>query len=428
MKQNQDHARVLLVGLNGVNNTGAEARVLATIDDVRAVLGPDAGITIPSLDVAATRRYVQEDANLRVVPIPSLYFATLRRLVREHDLVLLVEGSVYMDTWTPFLLYYFLWATHCAHAFGKPCLAYAVDVGKASPLNRWLIRFEASKTDLLVTRTYAGAETLRSWGVTAPMDTTADTALTMRTDPADEGWVKRAWPEASGIVGLSVVDFYLWPLVFRLKGPHEHCYRWPYFFSRSPERIQASAALAEGYAALADRIAVEQDRSIALVCMEQVDELLAREVHRRMVQSGRARIFSARDYNASQMALLLRGLDLLVASRYHASVLSLAGHVPQVAVGHDLRLRTLYAELGLLDGYFVEPHAPDMFTVLGQHVEQLLANSAAERNILRRSYEDLLARARRNAGILRTFAQAHGWVQALPERVEWQTAHYGGVI
>jgi hypothetical protein len=57
-----------------------------------------------------------------------------------------------------------------------------------------------------------------------------------------------------------------------------------------------------------------------------------------------------------------------------------------------------------------------------------LANSAAERNILRRSYEDLLARARRNAGILRTFAQAHGWVQALPERVEWQTAHYGGVI
>lgn len=427
-KQNQDHARVLLVGLNGVNNTGAEARVLATIDDVRAVLGPDADITIPSLDVAATRRYVQEDAHLRVVPIPSLFFATLRCLVREHDLVLLVEGSVYMDTWTPFLLYYFLWATHCAHAFGKPCLAYAVDVGRASPLNRWLIRHEASKTDLLVTRTCAGAETLRSWGVTAPMDVTADTALTMRTDPADEGWLKRAWPEAAGIVGFSVVDFYLWPLVFRLRGPREHCYCWPYFFSRSLERVQAGAALAAGYAALADRIVIGQDKSIALICMEQVDELLAREVHRRMVQADRARIFSAREYNASQMALLLRGLDLLVASRYHASVLSLAGQVPQVAVGHDLRLRTLYAELGLLDGHFVEPYAPDMFKVLGQHVEQLLISSAAERDILCRGYDDLLARARRNAGILRTFAQAHGWVQALPERAGWQMAPSGGVI
>jgi polysaccharide pyruvyl transferase WcaK-like protein len=128
------------------------------------------------------------------------------------------------------------------------------------------------------------------------------------------------------------------------------------------------------------------------------------------------------------MALLLRGLDLLVASRYHASVLSLAGQVPQVAVGHDLRLRTLYAELGLLDGYFVEPYAPDMFKVLGQHVEQLLISSAAERDILCRGYDDLLARARRNAGILRTFAQAHGWVQALPERAGWQMAPSGGVI
>jgi polysaccharide pyruvyl transferase WcaK-like protein len=428
MKQHQENARVLLVGLNGVNNTGAEARVLAIIDDVRAVLGPDTTLTVPSLDVAATRRYVREDAHLHVVPIPSVYFAALRRLVHEHDLVLLCEGSVYMDTWTPFLLYYFLWATHCAHAFGKPCLAYAVDVGKASPLNRRLIRREASKTDLLVTRTYAGAETLRSWGVTAPLDVTADTALTMHTDPADEGWVQRAWPEAAGIVGFSMVDFYLWPLVFRLRGPQEHCYRWPYYFSRSPERVQASAALAAGYAALADRIVVEQGRSIALICMEQVDEILAHEVHRRMAQAGRARVFSARAYNASQMALLLRGLDLLVASRYHASVLSLAGHVPQVAVGHDLRLKTLYAELGLLDGYFVEPHAPHMLTLLGRHVEQLLADSTAERDILCRGHNNLLVRARRNAGILRTFARAHGWVQALPEHVDWQMVPSGGVL
>ena len=31
--------------------------------------------------------------------MPSVFLATTRRLVREHDLVVLVEGSAYMDTW-----------------------------------------------------------------------------------------------------------------------------------------------------------------------------------------------------------------------------------------------------------------------------------------------------------------------------------------
>jgi polysaccharide pyruvyl transferase WcaK-like protein len=409
----RDRARVLLVGLNGVNNTGAEARVLAAIDDVRAALGPETFITVPSLDVANTRRYVHENADLRVVPVPSLYFAAVRRLVREHDLILLVEGSVYMDTWTSFLLWYFLWATRCARAFGKPCMAYAVDVGEVSRFNRRLVRREASKTDLLVTRTYAAAETLRSWGVTAPMDVAADTALTMRTDPADEGWVRRAWPEAeAGLVGFSVVDFYLWPLVFRLWGPRERRYRWPYFFSRSPERLKSSADLAKGYAALADRIVTKKGKYVALICMEEVDEPLAGEVHRRMAHAGRARIFSAREHDASRMTALLRGLDLLVTSRYHASVLSLDGQVPQVAVGHDLRLKTLYDELGLLNEYFVDSRSPDMFAVLSDRVERLLTDTTLERSTLRRGYDDLMARARRNEEILRTFARAHGWTLA----------------
>ena len=35
--------------------------------------------------------------------------------MRQQDMVLLVEGSAYMDTWTSALLWAFLWTTHCAH-------------------------------------------------------------------------------------------------------------------------------------------------------------------------------------------------------------------------------------------------------------------------------------------------------------------------
>ena len=53
------------------------------------------------------------------------------------------------------------------------------------------------------------------------------------------------------------------------------------------------------------------------------------------------------------MTTLLRSLDLLV-TRYHAAVLSMAAAVPQLAVGHDLRLVSLYQELGLAEDLFVK--------------------------------------------------------------------------
>jgi polysaccharide pyruvyl transferase WcaK-like protein len=87
--------------------------------------------------------------------------------------------------------------------------------------------------------------------------------------------------------------------------------------------------------------------------MEQLDEPFALDIHRRLAVPQMARVFSAREHDASRMTVLLRSLDLLVTSRYHACVLSLAAHVPQVAVGHDLRLETIYRELGLAPEFFV---------------------------------------------------------------------------
>ncbi|HEX2980135.1 MAG TPA: hypothetical protein VHO48_07715 [Anaerolineaceae bacterium] len=162
----QPARKVLLLGYSGANNTGAEALLLADIEDVRAVLGPQAVITIPSINPPNLRRYVKETSNLRIVPLPTIYFATLRRLVRENDLVMLVEGSTYMDTWSSALLWAYLWTTHCAAVMGKPCLAYAVDAGEIkSGFNRWLVRNVASKTSMIINRSPAAAARMRAFGV-----------------------------------------------------------------------------------------------------------------------------------------------------------------------------------------------------------------------------------------------------------------------
>jgi len=164
-REGSEPPRVLLVGYNGKNNTGSEARLLSIIDDVRAVFGARVHITVPTLNQENLKRYLKESPTVHIVPIPTIYYLALRRLVKRSDLVLLTEGSCYMDTWGSPLLWAFLWTTRCAKRFGVPCIAYAVDTGHLSDSNKERVRKHASKTDLIITRTKVAADRLVSYGV-----------------------------------------------------------------------------------------------------------------------------------------------------------------------------------------------------------------------------------------------------------------------
>jgi polysaccharide pyruvyl transferase WcaK-like protein len=404
-----DGPRVLAVGYSGANNTGAEALLRADLEDLRAVLGGRAHITVPSLNPANLRRYLREAPDLTIAPIPTIFFGAIRRLVRASDVVVLVEGSAYMDTWTSALLWFFLWATRCAEVEGKPCLAYAVDAGELSPWNQALVRSVASSTDLIVTRSRAAADRLRGWGVTAPIRSTADNALTFVPEPEDEGWVQRVWPEAvEGPVGLAIVNFFRFPVVIRPWGSRRDRYRWPYYFSTSARRRRAGEVLAAGYARVADRIVEQHGRPVALIAMEELDEPTCRAVLARMRHPDRARVFSSRDRDASEIAVLLRSLRALVTSRYHAAILSLAGRVPQIAVGHDLRLSSLYDELGLGE-FLLRPSSPSVFGRIDELLDQLLGDPDGQALALRAGYEEHLGLARRNRELLGSFLAEHGW-------------------
>jgi polysaccharide pyruvyl transferase WcaK-like protein len=153
-------------------------------------------------------------------------------------------------------------------------------------------------------------------------------------------------------------------------------------------------------------------KSVALIGMEGLDEAMLHQVHGFMAHPEQARIFSSREYNASQMVSILRSLTLLLTSRYHACVLSLAAQVPQIAIGHDLRLKTIYQELGLFENFFVEPDTQDLYESVHARVERLLENPACVQDTLQRGYQKHRRDARRNRSLLMDFVQAHGWVQA----------------
>lgn len=412
--------KVLLGGYNGANNTGSETRLISIIEDVRTLFGPDVMITVPTLNEKNLRRYIKEDSTLKIVPIPSIYFFSLRKIVKEHDLVLLVEGSCYMDTWTSALLWAFLWITRCAYSYNIPCVAYAVDAGDLSRINRFLVKREASKTDLIITRTKYAADKLSEIGVTAPIEHTADCAFTFKTEPKDENTLLKIWEKEghhqskNGYVGLAIVDFHLWPVIMRPWGRKENLYKWPYYFSRSSDRVKKSSKLAEAWAFEADRIIKEHGKNIVIICMEELDEPLAVMIKDKMKNSKNAVIISSRNYNASQITQVLRKLDLLITSRYHAAVLSLEKKIPQIAVGHDPRLNGLYRDLNLDDEYLIDYSSKKnsdqtIWKYLAQNVDNLLENPEKLRVKLDEGYINHLKRSKNNIKILKKFLIERGW-------------------
>jgi len=398
---------ILLVGYNGANNTGAEAKLLVCINEIRSVLGEDACITVPSLNEANLRRYLQEGPNLKIKPVrPSLFFLDIRKLVKQNDLIMLVEGSCYMDTWGAALLWYYLLATKYAHSMKKPCIAYSVDAGNASRFNRWLIRREASKTNLILARTKEAAERLLKWQVKAPIEVTADNAFTFRPNPHDHNLLKHVWPEASKIAGIAAEDIYIWPVQIRPWGKRKDCYRWPYYYQHSKECRAKSELLADVLAVQADEIVEKYDKDIALLSMEGLDTTFTTRIQQRMKHPDRTRVFSSTQYNASRMASVLRSLDILITSRYHAGVLSLPHLVPQTAIGHDLRIKDLYTDLETPE-LFIDHEDPDRYKILSNNVEILFNQQREMKTKLKKGYEKYLAREKRNPQLFKTFLETN---------------------
>lgn len=403
---------VLLMGYNGANNTGSETRLISIIEDVRNVLGKDVELTIPTLNEQNLRRYLKEDEHLKIVPIPSIYFFALKNIVKKHDLVLLVEGSCYMDTWTSALLWAFLWTTRCASKHRIPCIAYAVDSGELSRFNRFLVKREASKTDLIITRNKYAKDRLIKIGVTAPIEHTADCAFSFETKTKDRNIINEiGTPEQdskNGFVGMAVVDFHLWPVVIRPWGRKANLYKWPYYFSRSSSRVLKTEKLSENWAKEADRIVEKYSKNIIIICMEELDEPLAHKIKNKMKHSNMAVIVSAKNYNASQITEILRSLELLITSRYHAGVLSLKNSVPQIAVGHDPRLKGLYKDIKRDKEFLIDYPDDDtkiqgIWKILSEKVDHLIENSRCPNETLVKCYKQQLKLSLTNKKLLNKF-------------------------
>jgi polysaccharide pyruvyl transferase WcaK-like protein len=146
--------------------------------------------------------------------------------------------------------------------------------------------------------------------------------------------------------------------------------------------------------------------------MEELDEPLAIEIKNEMKHSKKAMIVSAGTYNASQMTEVLRSLELLITSRYHAGVLSMKNSVPQIGIGHDHRLKGLYKDMKIEKELLIDypgdnSKADGIWEGLSKKVDHLIENPNDTRELIGSCYQKQLELSLNNKKFLKKFLFEH---------------------
>lgn len=413
--------RCLLVGYNGVGNTGSEIRLLAAIDDAREAFGPQTQLTVMTINGARTRAILPEGTGIEVAEIsfsPLRLTFALWNLTRRHDVTLLVEGSTFKQNWSVWLLHIYLWAANSARWSRNYAIAYAVDVGKLTGLHAWRTRHECERLALVITRTEIAKQRLHELGVQRPIISNTDTAF--RYVRAGE---RR--PSGRRVVGLAPIEFFHWPV--RLKpwcSPSER-YRWPFAFTWNAERRAQSDAMRERWVKLARHAIEQHDLDVQLIAMEDLDAPVCERILADLgpLAAQRVSIASSRQVAPGDMVALLRGLDALVTSRYHAGVLSMQGAVPQMAISHDERLASIYAEMEIEQESLLHYLQPDLSEQLISKFDSMMENRQALSARIREKHDQrfvpLCAKNRDDlqAWGLRTFDSAQTTAAGISEQL-----------
>lgn len=365
----------LVVGYGGANNTGAEARTLGAIRQMHAA-DPRVKITLTSLDRNQTLRYIDETLRLKVAEINPVFIFSVLKLVFKSDIVVLVEGSCFKENFSAALLWFFMYSAELAQRFGIPTVTYGVDAGVLTEKNSQWARDVANCIDLLMVRTNAAAQVLRSIGVDREIIATTDTAFGIESE--DMGWVETILKDNGvdlkrPVVGIAFEEFFWWPVVPRpfsaIMGVKEDRYKSIYYHSWGVDGKKKSIKMKEEIAAYADWISSKYGAQVVFVAMERLDIRPCRDVQGMM--KSKSLLFDSDHANARQIAALLRRLSWLVTCRYHALVLSMEGMVPVIGLAHDERIASIMDELEFINDYFISYEEPDILTQLKEKTQIL---------------------------------------------------------
>ncbi len=342
--------KLLLVGYNGARNTGSDVRVAAMISQLNETFGADnITMSLMSLDPESSKPYLAE--NVDIIEFDTIFFGALLKAISSHHAIVLCEGSMLKSKFANGLTLFLCQAAGTAKAQNKPCIAYGVEAGAMDGYVEKTARKMCSDVHFIA-RTEESAQIIRDLGLTANVGT--DSAWTFSSASARDEAIKllktQGWNGTQPLLGTAVINPFCWPakpsigktIISAIKGKWEYHYQKWYFFSWSSERERHFKIYVDNLAASVNDYCSRHDCMPVIIGMEKLDihacKLLASRLEKPYA------LVLSNNLNGYVISEVLEKLDVLITSRYHAALLSMARNVVPIAVSMDERLANLFNE------------------------------------------------------------------------------------
>ncbi len=391
--------RVLLYGYHGFRNIGAESRLVATVEALRAI-APRAEIAVNTFH-RQNLDYLRQPGVVLEYFHPATYAFAGRRRIASADVVVMTEGNMLTESFSKHMVLGFTTAVEQAERLGVPSVGLALDSGSLSPERVPRVAAALNSMRLLTVRAPGAAEALRAMGVTRELEITADCALSMRppSDAIREAVWRRYSLDHGPVYGIAPVDFFMYPARMALIGRRDDFVRWPFKATWPNEGRLASERLVKAWVEYGKHLLADPAARLMLVVMDPSDVGIARSVLAGLAESDRVIFLSGQELDPVEMSAALSALRTIATSRYHALVMPLLYAVPYIALGHDTRTRFISDQLDV-GAYFIPHDEPNLANELKERHEMLVANEQAVRNRLDRGFRELKRRDALNYSLL----------------------------
>ena len=429
--------RVLLFGWCGVGNTGSEAKLLTTIEDVKKTIGKDRieKIGVVSVGPVNERRYV-EDPNIEIysfLPTSEGGLTSLYKLIagERWDLLFLCEGSTYLDRYNDLFLWAFMMAARIQKMRGGKVVGYSNDCGHLKPYNQRAARNTLNNyVDLQMIRNPDARTRMEQYGVKRELHLTADGAYLYPLPPKEyrEKLLKELNLGDKPIISIATKEFFVLPMIPKLypgkdRVPLDWLYRKELgytpmiskeayvpkiYLEMREEKLRKSEEYKKEMTQYADYIVEKFGANVLLIGMASFegDDTNARGIHDSMKNKKDARWIPSHVYNAKAIKTLLCSSKHLITTRYHASVLSSMAGVPMIAISSDTRLEAVFRELDLMDLYLEvkidPPTIPEnLYDMLVEKTETLVNREVEIKKKIKEADKNFVKRAEQNSILLK---------------------------
>jgi polysaccharide pyruvyl transferase WcaK-like protein len=337
--------KLLFAGYSGVRNTGSDVRVEEMLRQVRTILGGNVELSVLSIEPDRTAGYFR---GVRQVKLPDLFPRVLFEECHRQHGVVACEGSMFKSKFTNALSVMMAGALGLAAVENKLSIGYGAEAGEMVPALRDFVR-KHCRSSLVICRNEPSRSLLGGMGIRTKSGT--DTAWTFEPAPDARGaeLLRRAgWDGRQKVLMLCPVNPYWWPVrpdllkaaARSLAGQFaaEH-YRSFYFHEWSEDAERRYDAYLDGMAEAAAAFAEENSVFVAIVGTEMLDRDACERLAARLPMP--APVLVSDQHDMYELVSVLRNASLLVSSRYHAIVTTMAAGVPSLGVTIDERIHNL---------------------------------------------------------------------------------------